>query len=262
LAALAALGSKDRRDDPEVVEHVAACGAAVAMRQLGHKKPRPGDFFPVNSEGRVGAPYGPKGRMATALAALVASGRDSEGVEVREVLPPHPAASPERLVNGRCAFGLFASRDLPWGVPFALYDAGAIVTADGEEDADCDRYPESVVVMRDYELVHQLNGKDIVFDGNPLTAAASRLNDASGTKARPNTSMQGVLHVPPGGAARLIVAAVTVAPVKRRSQLLLDYCGNYWDQRSAHMHKRKAAESSLMPSIREFLEAGDCTESH
>ena len=42
-----------------------------------------------------------------------------------------------------------------------------------------------------------------------------------------------------------MVAAVTVEPVMRRSQLLLNYCGNYWDQRAGHMHKREAAESSL-----------------
>ena len=245
VAAMAALGSKDRRDAPEVVDHVAACGAAVAIRQFRYRKPRPGEFFPVDGAGRVGAPYAPKGPMATALAALVASGRDRDGVEVQEVLPPHPAAAPDRLVSGRCAFGLFASRDLPGGAPVALYDAGAIVTADGVANADCDRFPEDVVVLRDFEFEQPLHGSVVVFDGNPLVAAAARLNDASGTDSLPNTYMQGVLHVPPGGAPRLMVAAVTVEPVMRRSQLLLNYCGNYWDQRAGHMHKREAAESSL-----------------
>ena len=221
-----------------VQAHVDRC--AATKRRNG--------FYKVDAKGKVySAPLPASSQMARGLSALVANSQ-SNLVSVREVLPPHPAA-----ISGdknRCAFGMFAFRDLPPCVPIVLYDDGATVTLDGE---DLDQ-TTAAAALRDYELEQRLGDKTVIFNGNPLISAATRINDVKGTKDEANCTLLAFLHVCASAPPRIMIAVVTLErTVHRGTQLQADYCGNYWVQRASHMRERNAELSSFESKIMGWL---------
>ena len=113
------------------------CGTSSACAELFRRAAaktgvKPGAFHRVFKKGTV-SPRALAAKDAIGLRRLVRSG--AEGVRVEEVLPPHPAAAPDRRT---CSFGLYAAADLPMGTPVALYDAEAEVSfCDGRNSDDC-----------------------------------------------------------------------------------------------------------------------------